>query len=83
MTRRRLFASSTALLPRIVETAGVPIHLYAESIEPQALEQVQVLAESPLPTDYVAVMPDAHLGVRNNNSVACEIRSMLLFGTLV
>jgi tRNA-splicing ligase RtcB len=31
-------------------------------IERDALSQLKVLAESPLPTDYVAVMPDAHLG---------------------
>jgi tRNA-splicing ligase RtcB len=31
-------------------------------IEKDALAQLKVLAESPLPTDYVAAMPDAHLG---------------------
>jgi len=56
-------------LPRIILSqqpngTGVPIHLYTHDIEPQALEQVRRLAESPLPIDYVAVMPDAHLGVR-------------------
>ena len=40
----------------------MPIHLYAYEIEPQALDQVKLLAESPIPTDYVSVMPDAHLG---------------------
>ena len=52
-------------LPQIIPTnKGVPIHLYlpVEDLEPQALAQVQVLAESPLPVEYVAVMPDAHLG---------------------
>jgi len=49
-------------LPQIIPTKGVPIHLYAEEIEPQALVQVKLLAESPLPVDYVSVMPDAHLG---------------------
>lgn len=49
-------------LPRIIQTDGVPIHLYADEIEPQAMAQVKLLAESPIPVDYVAVMPDAHLG---------------------
>lgn len=58
--------ASDSSLPRIIPTEGVPIHLYAQEIEPQALEQVKRLAESPLPTGYVAVMPDAHLGVSFN-----------------
>ena len=49
-------------LPQIIATKGVPIHLYADEIEPQAMAQVILLAESPLPVDYVSVMPDAHLG---------------------
>ncbi|KAL9178361.1 hypothetical protein ACHAXT_000008 [Thalassiosira profunda] len=49
-------------LPQIIQTRGVPIHLYADEIEPQAMEQVKLLAESPIPVDYVSVMPDAHLG---------------------
>lgn len=59
-TWRRCLSSSP--LPQIIPTNGVPIHLYADEIEPQALAQVKLLAESPLPTDYVALMPDAHLG---------------------
>lgn len=49
-------------LPQIIATKGVPIHLYADEIEPQAMAQVILLAESPLPVNYVSVMPDAHLG---------------------
>ena len=49
-------------LPHVISTEGVPIHLNADEIEPQAMAQVKLLAESPLPVDYVSVMPDAHLG---------------------
>ena len=49
-------------LPKIIKTRGVPIHLYADEIESQAMAQVRLLAESPIPVDYVSVMPDAHLG---------------------
>lgn len=49
-------------LPQVIQTKGVPIYLYADEIEPQAMAQVVLLAESPLPVDYVSVMPDAHLG---------------------
>lgn len=54
--------SADESLPKIIPTKGVPIHLYTHEIEEDALEQLFVLAESPLPTDYVAAMPDAHLG---------------------
>lgn len=50
-------------LPQIIPTKGVPIHLYSTEIEPQALAQLKVLAESPVPTDYVSAMPDVHLGM--------------------
>jgi len=49
-------------LPQIIPTKRVPIHLYAHEIEPDALTQLRVLAESPVPTDFVAAMPDVHLG---------------------
>lgn len=49
-------------LPQVIPTKGVPIHLYTYEIEPDSLEQLKVLAESPLPTDYIAAMPDVHLG---------------------
>eukprot|EP01024_Parvocaulis_polyphysoides_P049321 TRINITY_DN4769_c0_g3_i2.p2 TRINITY_DN4769_c0_g3~~TRINITY_DN4769_c0_g3_i2.p2 ORF type:complete len:485 (-),score=37.53 TRINITY_DN4769_c0_g3_i2:315-1643(-) len=50
--------------PWIIETKGVPIHLYAapEEVEQQALDQLRKLAETPLPVGYVAAMPDVHLG---------------------
>jgi tRNA-splicing ligase RtcB (3'-phosphate/5'-hydroxy nucleic acid ligase) len=49
-------------LPQIIQTKGIPIHLYAEEIEKDAMDQVILLAESPIPVDYVAVMADAHAG---------------------
>jgi tRNA-splicing ligase RtcB (3'-phosphate/5'-hydroxy nucleic acid ligase) len=49
-------------LPRIIETNGVPIHLYAYEIEPEAMKQLIRLAESPMPISYIASMPDAHVG---------------------
>ena len=67
----RLFSSSTGegssptsstSLPRIIETNGVPIHLYTDEIDDASLAQLKLLAESPIPTDYVSAMPDVHLG---------------------
>lgn len=53
---------SAAALPRIIETNNVPIHLYTNEITPDAIEQLKLLAESPLPVDYVSAMPDVHPG---------------------
>ena len=53
---------SSVDLPIIIPTKGVPIHLYTNEIEPDVMTQLQVLAESPLPTGHIAVMPDVHLG---------------------
>jgi len=55
--------SSEPSLPQIIPTKGVPIHLYTNDIDPQALDQLKVLAESPVPMDYVSAMPDVHLGM--------------------
>ena len=54
--------SPTSEFPRIIETKGVPIYLYTDDIEFEAIEQLRVLAESPVPVDYVSAMPGAHLG---------------------
>lgn len=49
-------------LPRIIRTNGAPIHLFAHTIEPGALDQLKALAESPIPVDHVSAMPDCHVG---------------------
>lgn len=55
---------SSVSLPIVLPTNGVPIHLYAnpDDMEPQALQQIRLLAETPIVVGYVSVMPDAHLG---------------------
>ena len=62
-----LFTATTtdaSSLPRIIPTKGVPIHLYTnEVLEDDCLGQLQRLAESPIPTDYVSAMPDVHWGM--------------------
>jgi hypothetical protein len=44
-------------LPHIIQTSNVPIHLYAYEIEDAALEQIKLLASTPVCVDYIAVMP--------------------------
>ncbi|CAF0847944.1 unnamed protein product [Adineta steineri] len=50
-------------LPLIISTSGVPIHLYTRELEPQALKQLIVLAESGIVKGFVAAMADVHVGV--------------------
>mmetsp|Transcript_496 Transcript_496/g.1474 ORF Transcript_496/g.1474 Transcript_496/m.1474 type:complete len:344 (+) Transcript_496:155-1186(+) len=51
-------------LPHIIQTKGVPIHLYADpaDVESEALQQLHRVAESALPVGYISAMPDVHLG---------------------
>ena len=49
-------------LPKIIQTKGVPLHIYTEELEPKALEQSIRLAESPIPVDHVSIMADGHMG---------------------
>lgn len=49
--------------PNIIPVeGGVPIHLYTDEIPVDCLEQLKLLARSPMPVDYVIAMPDVHLG---------------------
>ncbi|KAK9807265.1 hypothetical protein WJX73_005302 [Symbiochloris irregularis] len=51
-------------LPVVIETANVPVYLFApkEEVEPEAIQQLIKLAESPMPVGFVSAMPDVHLG---------------------
>ena len=55
-------ADSSTPLPLIIQTSGVPIHLYTREVEPQALKQLTVLAESGIVKGFVAAMADVHVG---------------------
>lgn len=63
---RALFKTRAASssLPVVIETRGVPVYLYTqlEDVEPDALQQLVNMAESPLPVGFVSAMPDVHLG---------------------
>ena len=50
------------LLPRTITGARIPIKAYTTEIEPDCLQQLLCLANSPVPVGHVACMPDVHLG---------------------
>ena len=59
---------------KIIEGGKVPIYSWCPDLEPQALEQMKVIADLPFVYHHVALMPDSHLG--NNmcigGVVACK-----------
>ncbi|CAM4856066.1 unnamed protein product [Rotaria socialis] len=58
-----IIADSSKSLPIIIQTTGVPIHLYTRELESQALKQLVNLAESGIAKGFVAAMADVHVGV--------------------
>ena len=54
--------SPSGEFPRIIETSGVPIELLGD-IEPEVIEQIRVLAESPVPVEapYPDLPDDTHI----------------------
>lgn len=47
---------------KIIKTEKIPIYLWLDDIEPNALEQAKNLANLPFAYHHIAVMPDAHEG---------------------
>ncbi|CAF2025283.1 unnamed protein product [Rotaria magnacalcarata] len=58
-----IIADPSKSLPIIIQTTGVPIHLYTRELESQALKQLVNLAESGIANGFVAAMADVHVGV--------------------
>jgi len=47
---------------KVVSTAGIPVKLWLDDIEPGALKQAENLALLPFAFKHIAIMPDAHQG---------------------
>ena len=47
----------------IIQTRGVPVHLFTDMIEEKARQQLIDLAQSGIVTGFVAAMPDVHFGM--------------------
>ncbi len=47
---------------RVVQTEGVPIYVWGDDPDEEALAQARNLARLPFVSDHVALMPDAHVG---------------------
>jgi len=49
-------------MKQILTTYRIPIKLWLDDIDPQALEQAKHLAELPCTVEHIAIMPDSHVG---------------------
>jgi len=47
---------------QVITAYRIPIKLWLDDIDPQALEQAKHLAELPCTVDHIAIMPDSHVG---------------------
>ena len=47
---------------KVIATERIPIKLWLDDIEPDALVQAQQLANLPFAYHHIALMPDCHLG---------------------
>lgn len=45
-----------------IQTPGVPIKLWLEAVEPEALQQARDIAALPFAFKHIAIMPDCHTG---------------------
>ncbi len=50
-------------IQEIIQTRGVPVHLFTDQVEETAKRQLIDLAESGIVTGFVAAMPDVHFGM--------------------
>jgi len=48
---------------KIISKGRVPVKIYTEDIEPQAISQLRNIAELPFIHHHVAAMPDVHFGI--------------------
>jgi tRNA-splicing ligase RtcB (3'-phosphate/5'-hydroxy nucleic acid ligase) len=50
-------------IQQIIQTRGVPVHVFTDEVEQKARKQLIDLAESGIVTGFVAAMPDVHYGM--------------------
>ncbi len=49
-------------MPRTIATGKIPVKLWADVVEPGAMEQIMNLADYPFAFHHIAIMPDCHQG---------------------
>jgi tRNA-splicing ligase RtcB len=50
-------------IKRIITKAKVPVKIYTDDIDPQAMNQLANIAQLPFIHSHVAAMPDVHVGI--------------------
>ena len=59
---------------QVISKNKLPIMLWADNLEPSAMEQLDNLANHPVAYHHIAAMPDAHfgMGMPIGGVIACE-----------
>ena len=50
-------------IQKIINKGRVPVKIYTDDIDPQALTQLTKMAQLPIIHSHVAAMPDVHVGI--------------------
>jgi len=50
-------------IKRIITKGKVPVKIYTDDVDPQALTQLTNIAQLPFIHSHVAAMPDVHVGI--------------------
>jgi tRNA-splicing ligase RtcB len=53
---------------KTIKDARVPVHIWTDEIEDQAMKQLKNIAGLPFIHHHVAAMPDVHLGIGGSPS---------------
>jgi len=48
---------------QVITSARVPVRIYTDDVDPEALSQLEQIARLPIVHGHVAVMPDVHVGI--------------------
>ncbi len=48
---------------QVITSARVPVRIYTDDVDPEALRQLEQIARLPIVHGHVAVMPDVHVGI--------------------
>lgn len=63
---------------KVLETERVPVKIWSEEVETEALEQLKNTARLPFVYKHVAVMPDVHAGKGASiGSVVAQLKQVL------
>src|SRR6188472_3311213 len=62
----------------VLEKGRVPIRIWTEDIEPEAIQQLVNLSQLPIVHNHIAAMPDVHMGIGATVGSVIATRSAII-----